>query len=327
MYFLVPSPVSAAQLQSRSLRIGSSTASAITQHSVQFNLATNATLGSIQLQYCTSPLFSLPCVAPSGLDASGAILSAQNGQVGFSIVSATTNTIVIGRPLALPASPGTVSYTFDHVVNPDGTVATSYARITTYSSTDASGAWTDFGSVAFSVARGLGVGVFVPPYLTFCVGVSVSPDCSSMTGNFIDLGQLSPQNAKTATSQFATATNDVTGYVVSIHGTTMTSGNNVLPASAVPAASTPGVAQFGINLRANGNPLVGQEPSGIGTGVADPTYNVPNQFAFVPDSNLASSPISSDFTLFTVSYIANVTSNQAPGFYSATTTFIATAAF
>jgi hypothetical protein len=177
-----------------------------------------------------------------------------------------------------------------------------------------------------AITTSLDTTLFVPPYIIFCVAVSVAPDCSSSTGSNLDLGELSRTATKAATSQFAGATNDPSGYVVSMFGTTMTSGNNVLNTSPVPTPSTIGTSQYGLNLRANAIPSVGQNPLGAGTATPSADYDIPNQFVF-RQGTIANSNISTDFNTFTVSYIVNIPAGQAPGVYSTTLTYIATAQF
>ncbi len=322
------SPALAATLETKTVTIESSAASATTAHIFSFDIASGGNVGSIKFEYCdNSPLLDQSCVVPTGLNAGSAVLAGQTGEVGFAIdPSSTASTIVISRGSA-PTFPGPVSYSFNNVINPSTPSATTYVRITTYATSDASGSPSDNGSVAFSTAVGLAVGGFVPPYLTFCVGIIVNGNCTVATGNFISLGQLSSAATRAATSQFATATNDPNGYVVSVHGTTMTSGNDILPASNTPAFSTVGSSQFGFNLRSNSVPIVGQESTGAGTGVAHANYAAVNQFAFDTNSTLATSSLSSDFTVFTVSYIVNIASDQPPGIYNTTQNFIATASF
>jgi hypothetical protein len=318
----------AADLTQRSLTLGTSVPSAITTHQFNFNLVTASVLGSIQFQYCAnSPLFTEPCVAPAGLSLSAASIINQTGATGFSIhPNSTVNNLILTR---VPAGelPQSVGYTFDSVTNPSAPSTVFFVRISTYATDDASGALTDKGALAFSTAGGLGALAYVPPFLEFCVGVTVAPDCSSSTGSSIDLGELSTSFPKTATSQFAGATNDPGGFSASIMGTTMTSGNNTIPALAAPTASSPGTSQFGINLRANTNPNVGQDPTGIGTSTPNASYASPNQFTFVSGGQLTASPLPTEYNVFTVSYLVNIASGQAPGIYTMTATYIATAAF
>ncbi|HEX5797314.1 MAG TPA: hypothetical protein VFX86_02900 [Candidatus Saccharimonadales bacterium] len=317
----------AASLDERSITLSSVTAGAIANHKFQFNLAGSGSLGSIAFQYCEDPLISDPCVAPGGMDASGADLDTQTGQTGFSVHPNTvSNRIVISRPVALSA-PGTLSYDFSNILNPDTPNHTTYVRITTYSNIDATGTHVDDGVVAFSLAPSLGVNVFVPPYLTFCVGITVGPKCQTATGLNIDMGTLEANRTAFTTTQFAGATNDNTGYSVSILGTTMTSGNNTIDRLSSSQTSQTGTAQFGINLRNNSNPDTGRNPEGGGSLTPAPAYNSPNLFKFDPGDVISSTTSATEFNRMTVSYIMNINAGQPPGIYSTTLTYVAVASF
>lgn len=326
--FLFPvDTVEAAQLTARSVRIGSSNTSVITQHQFSFNLISVGSIGSIEFEYCSnSPLIGTPCTAPLGLDVSTAVLSSQTGETGFIVDPATNaNSILITRsPGANSAIPA--SYTFTNVTNPSTPNQTVYVRIGIYATNNGTGPYTDEGSVAFAPVSPVQVSGFVPPFLIFCVGVTVAGDCSSQSGQLLNFGELSDNQPSFATSQFAGATNDPGGYIVFVNGLTMTSGSNTINALAAPTASVPGTSQFGMNLRANTNPGVGSDASGLGTAVPTADYNVPNAFVF-KNQQVTNSPLSTNFNLFTVSYLVNIADNQPPGVYNTTLTYIATAAF
>jgi len=328
-FLLTMGQSSALELPNRSITISTATPSAIASHTFQMTIASTAAIGSIAFEYCSnSPLISDGCVPPTGLSLSGATLTQQSGNTGFVIdaIDSTASRLVISRPLASAAAVPS-SYTFNNVVNPSLSNETTYVRITTYSSTEGVGSYIDNGSVAFSTATNFAIGAYVPPFLNLCVGVTVAVDCSQATGYGLDLGILAPQTTRTVTSQYAAATNDVTGFSTYILGTTMTSGNNIIPAMASPESSLVGVSEFGINLRANSNPPVGQDPSGDGTSVPTSDYNSPNLYSFIPGSEIASSPVSSDYNRMTVSYVVNVGNTQPPGVYSTTVTYLVSAQF
>jgi hypothetical protein len=107
----------------------------------------------------------------------------------------------------------------------------------------------------------------------------------------------------------------------------MTSGNNIIPSLPLPTASLPGTGQFGINLRANLIPTVGQDPVGLGTGSPSANYDIPNRYTFNDGDNISSSALTSDYNRMTVSYLVNVPKGQAPGIYSTTMTYVATVQF
>ncbi len=315
-------------LENRYIEVGSAAPSANTTHLFGFDFMSNTDVGSIVFEYCSnSPLYEDACTAPSGLDVSGVSLDQQTGEAGFTIdPSSDSNTIILTRS-AVAANPGPSTYLFSSAINPNSANTSTFVRIATFATEDATGIDTDRGAVVFSTSEALVVGAYVPPYLTFCVGITVSTNCSNSSGNFIDLGQLSTAQPKVASSQMAVSTNDPAGYIVGVSGSTMTSGNKIIPALSTPSNSAPGTSQFGINLRSNSNPDVGANPNGLGTGYVMANYNIPNKFYFVPDTNVAASNLPTEFTRFTVSYLVNISKDQPKGIYNTTNSFIAVAAF
>lgn len=318
----------AATLLNRSIAVATALTNSTTTHQFKFDYGSLDSVGSVVFEYCdSSPLFEEPCIAPDGLDASNATLLSQSGQTGFSMSPGTTaNSIIITRP-TLSVVSNSASYTFGNVVNASTPNKTIFVRISTHASDDGSGNRVDSGAVAFTLSPALGINAFVPPFLTLCSGVTVTNDCSSSNGLGIDLGTLNPSQANTGTTQLAAATNDAGGYILSMQGTTATSGNNIIPALASPTIASPGTGQFGINLRANTKPISGRDPEGVGTASPTNDYNNINLFTFRNGDTIATSDISTDFNRFTVSYLLNIPFGQAPGVYSTTITYIAVAAF
>jgi hypothetical protein len=323
-------PASATTITDRSITLGIYTPSAVTSQDFKFTLPTTNNVGSMVFQYCsdTPSFYSATCAAPVGLDVSAAVITSQTGNSGFAIDNADTvaNRLVLTRPAAagnlLPNE-----YLFNNTTSPSTAGQTVYVKISTYVSTDGSGPTIDTGAVAFAVQNIFNVDAFVPPFLQMCVGVTVAPDCSSIVGDSVDLGILSSTAANKGQSQYAVATNDISGYVVFALGTTMTSGNNLIASLGAPAASFPGTGQFGINLRANLIPAVGQDPVGLGTGTPSANYNIPNRFVYNDGDSISSSPLPSNYNRMTVSYLVNIPKSQAPGIYSTTITYVATVQF
>lgn len=313
----------------RSVTLSSYSASVTASHSFILEPPTTNDIGSLVFEYClNSPLPFVSCTAPAGLDTSSAVLSSQTGNVGFSInnSASTANKIVLSRVTA-PGITTQSSYLFDNIINPSVTGQTIYVRLASYASNDGSGSFIDKGAVAFVIQNAFNVYTYVPPFLKLCVGITVAPDCSSTTGDSIDLGELSHTRANAGQSQFATATNDPSGYTIFALGTTMTSGNNTIPALSFPVASFPGTGQFGINLRANLIPAIGHDPFGVGSGAPSASYNIPNRFMFNSGDTITSSTLSSDYNRMTVSYLVNIPSSQVPGIYATTITYVATVQF
>ena len=319
---------SADELTNRSVTITSSRPGEVSDQLFDFEFISANNVGSIAFEYCSnSAALEATCVAPAGLNVSGVNLAFQSGETGFGVHgNTTTNRIVISRPASV-VTPGAVQYLFGGAINQSGVNQTAYVRIFAYSSSDGTGPYVDASSVAYSTAVSIDTQAFVPPHLIFCVGISVALDCSSATGNFIQLGELQPNTTALATSQYSGATNDPTGYTVSIVGTTMTSGNNVIPALASPTNPSTGQSQFGINLRNNNNPDVGIDPIGPGSATASGKYGQLNSFVFESGDIISSTDSTTEYDRFTVSYIVNVSDAQPPGVYNATFTYVATASF
>jgi hypothetical protein len=327
--FSIPNLSYGFDFEPRSVTLSTGTPSAVATHSFILAPPTTNNIGSLVFEYCANtPVVYASCTPPVGIDASSTSLVSQTGNVGFSIDTAdsTNSKIVLSRPSA----PGIITpstYIFDNITNPSTPGETVYVRLTSYASNDGSGPFIDKGAVAFAVQTNFTVSTFVPPFLKFCVGITVAPDCSSMTGDSIDLGTLLPSRASAGQSQFATGTNDPTGYIVYALGNTMTSGNNTIQSLASPSPSFPGTAQFGINLRGNLIPAVGQDPVGLGSASPTANYNIPNRYTFNSGDSIAASILGSDYNRMTVSYMVNVPANQLPGVYATTFTYLATVQF
>ena len=156
-------------------KIDSSLTSVVALHQVGFIMTDTATpVGSVSIQFCSNtPIVQDPCTLPTGFSASSVNLAAQTGETGFSIhPSSTSNKIVLTRPAANPAGVlGT--YDLSNITNPNST-GTYFVRLQTFSSLDATGAEIQHGGVVIYINNALGVSGEVPPYLSFCVGVTIT---------------------------------------------------------------------------------------------------------------------------------------------------------
>lgn len=316
-------------LGTRADTIASSVSGAVTSHVFSLTmLNTTNVVGSIGFEFCSNtPIPNTGCTFPAGFSAANRVLSAQTGDGGFSIhANSNSNRIVLSRP---PLNPTAVlsTYQFDNIVNPSSP-GSYYVRLQTYTSTDGTGPDIENGGVVFAIVSSLSLSAVVPPYLKLCVAVTiVSFDCSTANSFFIDMGELSRSTTSKGSSQFVVATNAASGYSVTLSGTTLTAGNNTISALTVPTGSIAGTSQFGLNLRANSNPVVGNEvvgPGGANTGAG---YSTPNQYKFQSGDTLVSSSNSDDNRKFTVSYVANINANQPAGVYVTTLTYICLANF
>jgi hypothetical protein len=325
---LFTSTAHAAQLQTRSLTLDNPKPGVYSKYVISFDTFTASTLGSIQVDFCgNTAIFGDTCFAPSGFDVSQAVIDSQTGVTGFIIDPSTTNNILVLSRAPAANAPGTLTITLSHVMTQSYT-GSSFARYSTFASSDASGIATDQGSIAYSIQPDFEVSAEVPPYINFCVANEVvNNDCSNIIGNYVNLGNFSVNRASTGKTQMAVSTNAQSGYFIQVNGGTLTSGNNALPSLDLPTASAPGVNQFGINLRANTDPVSGSDPTGPGSGTATSDYGQQNRFKYVNNDIIADSSTSGDYRKFQVTYLVNINQQQPPGIYSSTFTYVAAGRF
>lgn len=317
------------KLLQRTLNIHTSEPGAVTDYTMSWRLPSNATVGSVRLELCIDPYLNDPCSYTPDGDFSGAVLDPgdQSGAVtGFSILSQTANEIILTRTPNVVGT-GLSTYNFHNIQNPTGIHASFYVRVYIYTSADASGVPIFHAGIGSATASPIMITTTVPPILYFCAAITIDEWCDSISGNFINYGELDPVNGHSATSQFGVATNAPGGYIVTVTGNTMTSGNKVIESSGLLEPFTPGVPQFGLNLRANTLPAIGQDVLGAGIGVVAPDYDVPDLFKFNSGDVVASAPTGSMFNTYTVTYIVNVPPDLPAGIYNTTIAYTCTAAF
>ncbi len=334
------------RFNNRSLYINDSDPGATTSYKVSFTYNNDSvwttTVGSIDLLFCydpipsepitpTNPVDHHPCVAPAGLDVSRAVLSGQTGETGYSILSKSTNHIVLTRtPGAVSETPST--YTFDNIVNPTDTTHSFAIRMSDYPTTDASGQLINLGSIMSQATNSIEIDTQVPPVLNFCVAGQVNRDCSQKdSSNNVDIGDLFPETTADVTSQMAVATNARSGYVITANGPPMEAGTHVIPALTTPTQSAAGNNQFGINLRENTVPEpigndINSSPSTPGQ-VVMPNYDISNRYMY-KDGDVVAEASSVDLgTIYTVTYIINNAPDLHPAVYSTTITYICSGRF
>jgi hypothetical protein len=297
------------------------------QYNIKFDLPFTATLGSIRIEFCdNTPLYGDACNPPFGFDTSGAALATQSGSVGYLLSgSSPSNELLLIRPPGLQSA-ALASYEVSGITNP-ATAGSLFARIYTYPTSNGTGPNIDFGGLALAINPNFDVAAEVPPYLTFCIGENITNyDCTTATEPFSDLGNFSPSITSAAQHQAVVATNAADGYSLRVSGSTMTSGGSIINAMSGTAA-VKGTSQFGINLRANAAPVIGQDPQGPGSATVTAGYNQPNQFRFNSGDVLASSTDPNDFKKFTISYIVDIPNGQAGGLYSTTLVYLCLANF
>lgn len=385
-FILLQSPAYAAPITTRSLTLqanglnGGSAPGVAVNHLFTFTLPTAGNVGSIRIQYCTTAadIGAATCVAPPNMDASTAALGTESGITDFNTISAaaastsnsnaTTNEVILTRPTANSITANTiVAVQLTNVKNPQAKKAdlvtdepnyTFFVRISSYASTDGTGAPIDKGTVTASTAYQLKVTGTMPEALLFCTGATVPfkaaaptiPDCANATTGDIKFNQLFDQTGTaTATSQMAASTNASHGYVIAVHGTTLKQGALQIDPMTTSALPITGASQFGLNLKLNDTTYfpapVGAEISPLPSasagqvfyrGEAVNGYDVMNYFKFNSGDTVADSgydlttpapggtPQGSDAQTYTVTYIANVPGSLPAGAYETTLTYICT---
>lgn len=326
--FAVPAGATT-RFENRSLFMQSVTPGATTIYKLSLDYMTLEPVGSLDLRFCVSPIPQDPCVVPTGLDVSDVTLGQQTGETGFSISQASQNHIVISRPSSMIAGEGSKSsYVFENITNPTD-LQTFSIRITSHASSDATGPHIDFGSVRAQVGDGITLMTQVPPMLIFCAAQEVQDNCSGTNENyFTDMGTLSEDGTLKAESQFAVGTNASGGFAITVSGAPLTAGTNIIDSIASPAQSQVGRNQFGINLVANDELGVGNDPEGTwANAVPSPDYEQANRFKYVDGDVIAFSPNVSLMKKFTVSYVVNVSPGLKAGVYTTTINYIASGRF
>ena len=318
------------RFENRSLFMNSVVPGATTSYKLSLDYMTLEPVGSLDMQFCMSPIPYDPCEKPEGLDIAQLVLASQTGEIGFTAHVLSDTHVLLSRTPTMIAGAGSKStYTFNNVVNPTDITEAFSIRLKSFSSSDGTGPMIDFGSVRGDVGDGISITTQVPPMLIFCAAEEVDENCLSTNENYYsDMGSLSEDGTLTAQSQFAVGTNASAGYTVTANGNPLTAGTNVIDGIASPTESLVGRNQFGINLVANNDLNVGHDPEGIWTN-ATPTadYGQPNVFKYVSGDIIASSPNVSLIKKFTVSYIANVSPSLRAGVYTTTITYIASGRF
>ena len=153
----------------------------------------------------------------------------------------------------------------------------------------------------------------------------------SVINGSVNFGNFSPTATAVTTSTFSITNYTSYGYVVQVFGTppTNSQGYKIKPMAAN-GSSTVGVEQYGINLVANtqpssfgANPNYGQ----FGNGSIANNYNTANSYRFDSGDEIAYAGKSSGQTIYTISYIVNVSPITPGGQYVATQNIVCTGTY
>ncbi|HUC19878.1 MAG TPA: hypothetical protein VMR98_00065 [Candidatus Polarisedimenticolaceae bacterium] len=334
IYLVVPFNANAAQITARKLTLGSSSPLASTTYTFNFTVPTTATnVLSWEAQVCLTPSGS--CTMPPGFVNSSSITqpTGLGDATGWTGNTATAGSLRMSNGGNATAPSGSQIVTFNAVTNPNTANQTLYARMTTYSAANWTGA-IDTGTVAASTANQIQLTGTMDESLVFCTGTSITgTNCATATGTSVNFGTFSTTATMSGTSVMAASTNGQSGYSITLTGATLTSGANTIAAMGVQSAngaaavSSTGTSQFGLNLRANTTPAVGANVSGTGAGTYGTNYGTADSYRFFTGDTVGTSTTATDANTFTVSYIVNVAGSQPSGTYAATMTYICTATF
>ena len=317
------------RFETRGLLMSSVVPGATTTYTLTLKFMSPPPVGSLDMLFCENPIPYMACDVPAGLDVSGATLTQQEGETGFSILSKSVNHIILTRTPSVPTYPTESSFVFTGMKNPLDTDKAFSIRLKSLSSTDGTGPQIDFGSVRGQVTNGVVIETQVPPMLIFCAAEEVGDDCSTTNETYYhDMGTLDSGSTLIAQSQMAVGTNATDGFVITANGPTMSAGINTVDPLMVPTESKPGTNQFGINLVENTVPAVGTNPIGTwANAVPAGDYGQTNKYKFVSGDVVAYSDHVSLMRKFTVSYILNSSKDIRAGVYSTTINYIASGRF
>jgi hypothetical protein len=156
-----------------------------------------------------------------------------------------------------------------------------------------------------------------------------------VTASDIDLGYLDTSAASTATGTFYVRAWQASGYAVrtaSDPPTNTAGSNHQITPLAAPTASSPGTEQFGINLKDNSAPNVGAEALQVpdntfSFGTAATGYDTADSFKYVKGDVVAQSAQSSSVTIYTISYLFNISDVTPAGQYNFNHVLVATGTY
>lgn len=140
----------------------------------------------------------------------------------------------------------------------------------------------------------------------------------------LDFGKLDKASAKTVSHTMTVETNSPRGLRVTYTGDTLTCttcSGTIDPIGATAAESQTATSQFGFNV------LYSTSSPATPHAVATTNYGQSSSYAFSSGDEVVTSSSAINPTTFIVNYIANISGSEAPGTYSTTIIYTATANF
>ncbi len=362
---VLPGTVSAGQVTSRSITMGSSAASATSvTYTVTFTPATTVGHPDVILDFCSNdPLIGDSCTATAGTDVPDFTSAAASGWTVTTIGSNRGIKLTTSSVDFTAATPVTITVT--GVTNPSDT-ASFYGRILTYATGGAGantsvspGSYTDYGGVALSTVANISITSKVFETLSYCVFQSSCGTPPALTLGDATTGALDIANAYVNdNAQYTIATNAASGAVVVMRGNTLcrsgtpsncnTGSSSVYTITGVggtAATSSAGSEQFGFCADTTGasGGLAAQAPyddtinnchSGLSTG----TYSGSSKFGLNDTTSSGGTNNASGSTVLqstgaissytgTFAFLGNISATTEAGIYSTSLNTVATGTF
>lgn len=154
-----------------------------------------------------------------------------------------------------------------------------------------------------------------------------------VTADNIDLGVLTASSTETANGVFQVRAWQSGGYAVTTTADPPRNSSYTMATPATPTASAQGTEQFGMNLVANTSPTTfGAVPQQVpddtfSFGAAAAGYDTANLYKYVKGDTIASSAQSTSVTIYTLSYIFNISALTAGGTYTFNHIIVATGTY
>lgn len=316
-------------------------------YEVSFQPATNHTIQSISLQYCsdspiindstcdTTPTFDWngATASPTAADdlASALTIDTVNSSADYIIVDLTTPEAVLTSE--------TITFTLDTVTNPNNTNTSFYVRIFTWTVADDAHGYTpgtttnvtDAGGIALSTTNNIVLTTKVQETLTFCVYTGAN--CAA-GGTAISLGDANDVlstsiNYEDSTADFDLATNATDGATVYMSGTLPTSGaNDINSQGTTCTADSTGTEAFGLRI---------DDTAATNVSATAPYNCAADNHAFDTTpmtttstpwgDQIASTSVPTDTEVGTFEFAASISATTPAGIYTATYDIVAAPQF
>lgn len=149
-----------------------------------------------------------------------------------------------------------------------------------------------------------------------------------VTAANLNLGVLSDTSTATANATFYVRAWNALGYIVQTDSPPPTNAGYPMHTNSTPAVSSVGTEQFGMNLVSNMSPITfgmgPQQTTSFSYGSPGSNYGTTNEYAYNNGDTIAQSTESTSSTVYTISYIFNISSSTPGGQYIFNQNLVAT---